>query len=113
MTVGDLKGANVLIDDAGGACERSHHLLFTLTWLTFFDPGITDFGLSKIRLQATTLQAMPLAETSPRSATGAGTLRYMSPEAMHGHCTRGGDVYSYGMTLYEVRPLSPPGKLYL
>ncbi|KAG8842854.1 GTP-binding protein Rho1 [Tulasnella sp. 330] len=78
---GDLKGVNVLIDDSGLAC-------------------ITDFGLSKIKLHATSTHTVAQIPTpGDGSAHIAGTLRYMSPEAMTGTCNKACDVYSYAMTL--------------
>ncbi|KAG8845635.1 GTP-binding protein Rho1 [Tulasnella sp. 330] len=63
---GDLKGGNVLIDDSGQAC-------------------ITDFGLSRIKQHATsTHTAAQIPTLGDGSVHIAGTLRYMSPEAMTG-----------------------------
>src|SRR5205823_572702 len=41
--------------------------------------------------------------------TGAilGTLRYMPPEAFDGRADRRGDVYSLGLTLYELLAMRP------
>ncbi|MFM7167005.1 MAG: protein kinase domain-containing protein [Planctomycetaceae bacterium] len=74
----DLKPANFIIDEK------------QKIWLT-------DFGLAK-RPQHT---AMSL----PGQA--AGTLRYMSPEQSDGHATTLSDVYSLGVTLYEMLALKP------
>ncbi|KAG8881030.1 hypothetical protein FRB98_004596 [Tulasnella sp. 332] len=87
---GDLKGINVLIDDSGQAC-------------------ITDFGLRKIKQHATsthTVAQIPTPDGGPVHI--AGTLRYMSPEAMTGPCNKACDVYSYAMTLYEIFTDEPP-----
>ncbi|KAG8871491.1 GTP-binding protein Rho1 [Tulasnella sp. 331] len=87
---GDLKGVNVLIDDSGQAC-------------------ITDFGLSKIKQHATSTHAVGQIPTpGDGSAHIAGTLRYMSPEAMTGTCNKACDVYSYAMALYEIFTDEPP-----
>ena len=69
--------ANVLIDDIGKAC-------------------IADFGLSKIKYDALSQSIT----TRGRSPTG--TLRFMAPEMMEGKITKEGDVYSFGMVIYQV-----------
>ncbi|MFN0057579.1 MAG: protein kinase domain-containing protein [Planctomycetota bacterium] len=75
----DVKPANVMIDRAGQA------------W-------ITDFGLAK------------LAEPTPLTATGSvvGTLKYLAPECLDGAADARSDIYSLGMTLYELVTLAPP-----
>jgi serine/threonine protein kinase/WD40 repeat protein len=74
----DIKPANLLLDTSG------------TVW-------ITDFGLAK-------------AEGSDE-LTGPGdilgTLRYMAPERLRGQSDPRGDVYSLGMTLYEMLTLRP------
>ncbi len=78
----DIKPANLLLDSAGKL------------W-------VTDFGLAQVQDAA-----------SPLTRTGdpMGTLRYMSPEQAAGnravldHRT---DIYSLGVTLYEVLTLQP------
>jgi serine/threonine protein kinase len=73
----DVKPANLLLDTSG-------HI-----W-------ITDFGLAKLnRVDAT--------------STGrfVGTLRYMSPEQIQGRSDARSDVYSLGITLYEMLTLRP------
>ncbi|MFO0966231.1 MAG: protein kinase [Gemmataceae bacterium] len=74
----DIKPANVLLDKAGAA------------W-------VTDFGLAKF------------AEADDLTAPGAvvGTLRYMPPERFQGQADARGDVYSLGLTLYEMLALRP------
>ncbi|KAG8871335.1 hypothetical protein FRB97_008811, partial [Tulasnella sp. 331] len=89
---GDLKGVNVLIDDSGQAC-------------------ITDLGLSRIKQHATsthTAAQIPTLGDGPVHI--AGTLRYVSPEAMSGTCNRPCDVYSYVMTLYEASRQAAPSR---
>ncbi|EMD32216.1 hypothetical protein CERSUDRAFT_58822, partial [Gelatoporia subvermispora B] len=71
---GDIKAANVLVDDAGKAC-------------------LTDFGLS-FRAQK--------QDSSKRPKAAMGTLRYMAPEAIKGELNYATDVYSFGMLIYEV-----------
>ncbi|MCA9187623.1 MAG: protein kinase, partial [Planctomycetales bacterium] len=77
----DIKPGNLLVDDAGKA------------W-------VTDFGLAQI-------------ESLPElTLTGdvIGTLRYMSPEQTLGkrrHVDHRTDIYSLGVTLYELLTLQP------
>jgi serine/threonine protein kinase len=75
----DIKPANLLLDDRG------------TVW-------VTDFGLAK------------LIDQSDLTATGdvIGTLQYMAPESLHGQSDRRSDVYSLGLTLYELLTLEPP-----
>jgi tetratricopeptide (TPR) repeat protein len=73
----DIKPANLLIDEPG------------VVW-------ITDFGLAK-------------ATDDEVSRTGdvVGTLRYMAPEQFRGECNTKSDIYSLGLTLYELATLKP------
>ncbi|KAF8443898.1 kinase-like domain-containing protein [Boletus edulis BED1] len=72
---GDLKGVNVLVDDAGKAC-------------------IIDFGLSKVYSSGT---------AGANRGKVVGTLRYLAPEALKGHgLSFETDVYAFGMLIYEV-----------
>jgi tetratricopeptide (TPR) repeat protein len=75
----DIKPANLLIDE--------HQTVW-----------ITDFGLAK------------LAGEDDLTASGdvIGTLRYLAPEALKGQTDERSDVYSLGLTLYEMLTLSPP-----
>jgi len=74
----DIKPANLLMDTHG------------VVW-------ITDFGLAKA------------LHTDDASGSGAitGTLRYMAPEQLRGHAGVRSDVYSLGLTLYELIALRP------
>jgi WD40 repeat protein len=74
----DIKPSNLLLDTRGSV------------W-------VTDFGLAKVEDQANL------------TATGdvVGTLRYMPPEAFDGRHDARGDVYSLGLTLYELLVLRP------
>jgi serine/threonine protein kinase/WD40 repeat protein len=74
----DIKPANLLLDLQG------------TVW-------ITDFGLSK----AEGCEAL----TSPGDVVG--TLRYMAPERFQGKTDARCDVYSLGLTLYEMLTLEP------
>ncbi len=79
----DVKPSNILIDADGHA------------W-------VTDFGLAKLA-----------GEGEELTATGdlVGTLRYMAPERLQGQGDARPDVYSLGLTLYELateRPWSAP-----
>src|SRR5262249_31414939 len=73
----DVKPSNLLLDAAG------------VVW-------VTDFGLAK---------------TDDEGLTGAndvvGTLRYMAPERFRGESDPRSDVYSLGLTLYEMLTLRP------
>jgi serine/threonine protein kinase len=74
----DVKPSNLLLDAAG------------TVW-------VTDFGLAK-------------ADDQPNlTHTGdvLGTLRYLPPEAFEGKSDARGDVYSLGLTLYELLALRP------
>ncbi len=74
----DIKPSNLLIDQSG------------TVWLV-------DFGLARI------------AEDSELTQTGdlLGTLRYMSPEQVVGKFDHRSDVYSLGLTLYELLTFRP------
>jgi WD40 repeat protein len=74
----DVKPSNLLLDTRGSV------------W-------VTDFGLAK------------LEELPNLTITGdiLGTLRYMPPEAFDGRADQRGDVYSLGLTLYELLALRP------
>ncbi len=74
----DIKPANILIDPQGAV------------W-------ITDFGLARASEQP--------QSTDPHRA--AGTLRYMSPEQLAGRTEVRTDVYSFGVTLYELCTQQP------
>ena len=69
----DIKPSNLLIDDQG------------TVW-------VTDFGVAKLREEASLTQ----------SGDFVGTLRYMPPERFQGQSDARGDVYSLGVTLYEM-----------
>jgi serine/threonine protein kinase len=74
----DIKPSNLLLDTRG------------TVW-------ITDFGLAR-------------ADNEDHlTLTGdiVGTLRYMAPEAFEGRADKRGDVYSLGLTLYELLALQP------
>jgi eukaryotic-like serine/threonine-protein kinase len=74
----DIKPGNILVDEDGGV------------W-------ITDFGLAK-----------PTgAADITASGDAVGTLRYMAPEQLDGVSSVQTDVYSLGITLYEVATGSP------
>lgn len=74
----DIKPSNVILDEKGGA------------WLT-------DFGLAKLVDQDDL--------THPGDVVG--TLRYMAPEQLEGAATASSDLYSLGLTLYELLTLRP------
>ena len=74
----DVKPSNRLLDSRGNV------------W-------VADFGLAKT------------AEADDLSHTGdiLGTIRYMAPERFRGTCDARSDVYSLGLTLYELVALRP------
>ena len=74
----DIKPANLLVDTHG------------VVW-------ITDFGLAKALH----------ADDVTGSGAITGTLRYMAPEQLRGHAGVRSDVYSLGLTLYELIALRP------
>jgi serine/threonine protein kinase len=74
----DIKPSNLMLDTRGRV------------W-------VTDFGLAKLEGAGCT------------SSKGfVGTLRYTSPEQIHGRCDERSDVYGLGMTLYEMITLTLP-----
>ena len=74
----DIKPANLLLDREG------------TVW-------ITDFGLAKVN------------DVDELTQTGnlIGTLRYMAPEQFDGEFDERSDIYSLGLTLYELLALQP------
>jgi WD40 repeat protein/serine/threonine protein kinase/tetratricopeptide (TPR) repeat protein len=74
----DIKPSNLLLDNRGNV------------W-------VADFGLAKT------------AEADDLTHTGdiLGTVRYMAPERFQGKCDAKSDVYSLGLTLYELVALRP------
>ncbi len=73
----DIKPSNLLLDAAG------------VVW-------VTDFGLAKAGDVGVT-----------QTGDLLGTIRYMSPERFRGECDARADVYSLGLTLYELLASSP------
>ncbi|MGE3314069.1 MAG: serine/threonine-protein kinase [Planctomycetaceae bacterium] len=74
----DIKPANLLLDAQG-------------------DAWITDFGLAK-----STAELMVAVDSSP-----AGTLRYIAPEQFAGRVDARSDIYSLGVTLFELLTRTP------
>ncbi len=74
----DIKPANLLLDVRGQL------------W-------ITDFGLAKA----------PRSGEITRTGDVVGTLRYLAPERFRGESTASSDIYSLGLTLYEMLTLVP------
>jgi tetratricopeptide (TPR) repeat protein/predicted Ser/Thr protein kinase len=75
----DVKPANLLIDE--------HQVVW-----------ITDFGLAKLAGR----------DDLTNSGDVVGTLRYLAPEALQGRNDHRGDIYSLGLTLYELLTLRLP-----
>ena len=73
----DIKPSNLILDAAG------------VVW-------VTDFGLAKTGDHGMT-----------HSGDILGTIRYMSPERFTGQCDVRADIYSLGLTLYELLTLQP------
>jgi serine/threonine-protein kinase len=74
----DIKPSNLLLDTRGNV------------W-------VTDFGLAKAT------DAADLTHTGDI----LGTIRYMAPERFAGQCDIRSDIYSLGLTLYELASLQP------
>ncbi len=70
----DIKPGNLLLDESGKV------------W-------ISDFGLAKI---------LDYARSLSRTGDAIGTPRYMAPEQLRGVCDARSDVYSLGVTMYEL-----------
>jgi WD40 repeat protein/serine/threonine protein kinase len=75
----DIKPSNLLLDDTGNV------------W-------VTDFGLAK---------ATNDSDNLTNTGDIVGTLRYMAPERFNGQGDVRSDVYSLGLTLYELLALRP------
>ena len=75
----DIKPSNLLLDERGTA------------W-------IADFGLARWQ---------DGGEDLTRTGEVVGTLRYLPPERFRGPGDGRGDVYSLGLTLYEMLTLRP------
>ena len=80
ITHRDVKPSNLLLDLRG------------TVW-------VTDFGLAKV--------AGPGGDNLTHTGDILGTLRYMPPEAFEGRSDVRGDVYSLGLTLYEILTMRP------
>ena len=95
-----------IVIDVASALEHAHHhgvlhrdvkpanLLLDFTGTIW----ITDFGLAKMESQDHTLT---------RTGDFIGTLRYVAPEQLHGQADARSDVYSLGLTLFELLTLQP------
>lgn len=83
----DIKPGNLMLDEQGNL------------W-------VVDFGLAKA------LAADPTQDNGGRSGAShsediVGTLRYMAPEQLQGKSDKRSDIYSLGLTLYELLTLRP------
>ncbi|KAF9477025.1 kinase-like protein [Pholiota conissans] len=81
---GDIKGANVLIDEG----ER---------------PLLCDFGLSRIK------ENVDSRSSNQATSSAQGSINWMAPERLEGGRLRTPcDIYSFGMTMYEIHTNSTP-----
>ncbi|KAJ6619582.1 kinase-like domain-containing protein [Mycena sp. CBHHK59/15] len=131
---GDLKGANILIDDE----EKAVVADFGLSFIQESDPAeapepakIDPFVLRILRAQcAEALRAGRLSQSdqsistlaatilSTASASGGGTWQWMAPERLSpsaygnptARATKKSDVYAFGMLVIEVFTGGPPWK---
>lgn len=87
----DIKPENLLLDAAGRV------------W-------ITDFGVAGPPVDAETASQLSSGpDARLRNADGlVGTLKYMAPERFRGECDGRSDIFSLGMTLYELVTLQYP-----
>ncbi|KAF9445045.1 kinase-like protein, partial [Macrolepiota fuliginosa MF-IS2] len=75
---GDLKAANVLVNEIGRAC-------------------ITDFGLSRLLTEKT------FAITNATSSMGGFSSRWTAPELLEApQASRAGDIWAFGSVCYEI-----------
>ncbi len=97
--------ARLMVDVASALAHAHHHgilhrdikpanLLLDLTGTIW----VTNFGLAKMESPDHTLT---------RSGEFIGTLRYVAPEQLHGQTDERSDVYSLGLTLFEMLTLQP------
>lgn len=83
--------SNILIDERGKAC-------------------LSDFGLAEIKTHTTSTIT---ATSSDHTTHLLGTARYMAPEQLsQGRTNKTTDVYSFGMTTYEVHPLAVSTRIF-
>jgi serine/threonine protein kinase len=91
----DIKPGNILVDSSGHVC-------------------ITDFGVSQLILSPSRENSGTDRKTTGRAGDSStmtnpqgGTLRYLAPERLLGRRDQRSDLYSLGMTLYELCVLKP------
>ncbi|KAF6252967.1 kinase-like domain-containing protein [Scenedesmus sp. NREL 46B-D3] len=93
---GDLKAANVCYVAAAPGCSRGERPSDSCSRLTC---KVTDFSMTRV-LDAGKTHA---------STTSLGTITHLAPEVLlSGQQTKAGDVYSYGLLIWEVLHGRPP-----
>ncbi len=84
----DVKPSNLLLDMKG------------CVW-------VTDFGLAKTTPLSPSSEGGEAAAELTHTGDVVGTLRYMAPERFRGWSDTRSDIYSLGLTLYEMLTLQP------
>lgn len=80
------------------------------------DDGLTavlaDFGLSRLKADVSSRQSVGSDGGNGAASPSPGSRYWMAPERLEGAAPKlASDVYSFGMTVYEVRSLFFPSKM--
>ena len=78
--------ANILVDEKGHAC-------------------LSDFGLSEIKAKTESIRMTESANQAPRHV---GTLSWMAPEQFIDGPSKQTDIYSFGITMWEIYTMKVP-----